>query len=182
MTQSKWTRFKSRFWDLVEWSARPSRPGDADREAIWSIPRPFRHIYFVILSLIWWPNFFIKAAERQDQWTGEPLWLMPAKVFEAAGPELVAIGLAGAIATLVLVQGASYPMVVYQSLVNTFVTPVIERHEARGRAEGKAQGIAQGQQEQNTLWRTWLQRKLEAEAQGLEFNELPPGTETPDHG
>ena len=73
-------------------------------------------------------------------------------------------------------------MVVYQSLVNTFVTPVIERHEARGRAEGKAQGIAQGKQEQNTLWLTWLQRKLEAEAQGLEFNELPPGTETPDHG
>ena len=59
-------------------------------------------------------------------------------------------------------------MVIYQSLANRFVKPVIERHEARGRA--------QGVQAQNEIWIAWLQRKEAAEAQGIEFNEPPPGT------
>ncbi len=175
MATSKWTRLKSRFWDLVAWTSKPPEPGTADREPIWSIPRPFRHTYFVILSLIWWPNCVIKAAEHQASWIGEPFWLMPAKAFEAFGAELVGIGIAGAIATLILVQGASYPMVIYQSLVNRFVTPVIDRHIATGRAQGRAEGA----QAQDELWRDWLRRKQEAEAQGLEFNEPPPGTDNP---
>ena len=59
-------------------------------------------------------------------------------------------------------------MVIYQSLFNRYVRPVIERHEARGRAEGM--------QAQNELWHAWLQRKEAAEAEGIEFNEPPPGT------
>ena len=59
-------------------------------------------------------------------------------------------------------------MVIYQSLANRFVKPVIERHEARGRAEGA--------KAQNELWNAWLQRKESAEAQGIEFNEPLPGT------
>ena len=62
-------------------------------------------------------------------------------------------------------------MVIYQSLVNRFVTPVIDRHIATGRA--------QGEQARDDLWRAWLQRKQEAEAQGLEFNEPPPGSDNP---
>ena len=50
-------------------------------------------------------------------------------------------------------------MVIYQSLANQFVKPVIERHEARGRAEGHAQGHAEGMQAQNKIWNAWLQRK-----------------------
>ena len=63
-------------------------------------------------------------------------------------------------------------MVIYQSLVNRYVRPVIERHEARGRAQGRAEGA----QVQNDLWNAWLQRKEAAEAQGIEFNEPPPRT------
>ena len=66
-------------------------------------------------------------------------------------------------------------MVIYQSLVNRFVTPVIDRHIATGRAQGRAEGA----QAQDELWRDWLRRKQEAEAQGLEFNEPPPGTDNP---
>lgn len=62
-------------------------------------------------------------------------------------------------------------MVIYHSLVNWFVTPVMERHEARGRAQGHTEGA----QLQNELWNAWLQRKEAAQAQGIEFNEPPPG-------
>ena len=61
---------------------------------------------------------------------------------------------------------------VYESLVARFVTPVIERHMATGRA--------QGEQRQNALWRAWLQRKQDAEEQGTDFNELPPGSHQTD--
>ena len=165
MAQSKWARAKTKFWDFVAWTAKPTEPGIADREAIWSVPRPLRHAYFIVLSLIWWPNLVIQAKEHEEDWTDNPIWLVPAKAFEAFGPEMVAIGIAAAIATLILVQGASYPMVVYQSLVNTFVKPVIKRRQA------------EGARAQNELWHAWLQRKQQAEAQELDFNEPPPGTD-----
>ena len=61
-------------------------------------------------------------------------------------------------------------MVIYQSLINTFVTPVIERHQAVCRAQGRAEGV----QAQNELWQDWLQRKQQAEARELAFNQPLP--------
>ena len=54
-------------------------------------------------------------------------------------------------------------IMVYQSLVARFVTPVIQRHEAR----------------RDALWHAWLQRKQDAEEQGTDFNEPPPGSDQP---
>ncbi len=56
-------------------------------------------------------------------------------------------------------------MVIYQSLVNTFVTPVIERRKA------------EGARAQNELSQALLRRKQQAEAQGLAFNEPHPRTD-----
>ncbi len=53
-------------------------------------------------------------------------------------------------------------MSLYQAMVNRFVTPVIEAHEARGRAEERAE------------WQEWNRRRMDAEAQGHPFNEPPP--------
>ena len=60
-------------------------------------------------------------------------------------------------------------MSLYHAIANRWVKPVIEDHEARGRAEGRAEGDAR--------WREWLNRKDEAEAQGLPFDEPPPDEE-----
>lgn len=54
-------------------------------------------------------------------------------------------------------------MSLYEALVNRFVMPVIEAHKAQGRAEGLAE------------WREWNQRRLDAEAQGIPFDEPQPG-------
>ena len=56
-------------------------------------------------------------------------------------------------------------MVIYQSLVNTFVKPIIERRQA------------EGARAQNELWHAWLRRKQQAEAQGIVFNEPHPGAD-----
>ena len=62
-------------------------------------------------------------------------------------------------------------MSLYQAMVNRFVIPVIEAHEARGRAEGRVEGCAEE--------RDWNRRRMAAEDQGQPFNEPPPG-ELPD--
>ena len=49
---------------------------------------------------------------------------------------------------------------------------------AQGRAEGVAQGVAQGVDQgrarERRAWTEWNRRRLEAEANGLPFNEPPP--------
>ena len=62
-------------------------------------------------------------------------------------------------------------MSLYQAMVNRFVIPVIEKHRDEGRAEGRA--------ETDAAWRDWNQRRIDAEAGGLPFDEPPPG-ELPD--
>ena len=45
---------------------------------------------------------------------------------------------------------------------------------AQGRAEGVAQGVDQGMERERRAWTEWNSRRLEAEANGLPFNEPPP--------
>jgi len=69
-------------------------------------------------------------------------------------------------------------MSLYQAMVNRFVIPVIEAHEARGHAqgleEGRAAGWDEGRSEVQAEWRAWNQRRLDAERQDREFVEPPP--------
>ena len=61
-------------------------------------------------------------------------------------------------------------MAIYHAITNRFTKPVIEEHIAQGREEGIAEGVEQA----NRAWAEWNQRRLDAEAQGLPFDEPPP--------
>ena len=69
-------------------------------------------------------------------------------------------------------------MTLSQWITANWVTPYIQKAEARGRAEGVSeglsQGISRGVAKSNAEWRAWLERKDAAEAQGLAFDEPPP--------
>ena len=69
-------------------------------------------------------------------------------------------------------------MTLSQWITANWVTPYIQKAEARGRAEGisegLSQGISQGVTKSNAEWRAWLERKDAAEAQGRVFDEPPP--------
>ena len=56
-------------------------------------------------------------------------------------------------------------MTLYQAIVNRWVIPVIQAHEARGRNAERAR------------WQEWNRRRMDAAAQGLDFDEPPPGAE-----
>ena len=44
------------------------------------------------------------------------------------------------------------------------------------RQEGRAEGHQEGREEMNTVWREWNQRRLQAMADGMPFDEPTPDT------
>ena len=68
-------------------------------------------------------------------------------------------------------------MTLYQAMVNRWVIPVIQEHEARGYAEGRSEGLAEGRAAERARWVEWNRRRMEAVAEGLAFDEAPPGAE-----
>ena len=166
-------------------------PEDADeREAIWSIPRPLRHLYFILFALVYLPYLAEQLADSATQWANGPWWLLPARAMAANAEELTQTGLSTAITALVAISVLGYAMIPYQAMVNKYVRPIIRRHEERGIAIGEERGIAigeergrkQGEQAQQQLWEEWLRSKTEHEEQGIPFDEPPPSLNgnTPD--
>ena len=140
---------------------------DSDwRESIWSVPRPFVFAYFALLTLLGLPTVIViiweKAPAVDARW-----WEWPAEIVRAAAPECGQIGIGIAFFALVTVQGVAILMVLYNAAINLLVKPIIEKHRDQGRQEGHA--------EANQQWEAWLQRKTEAESNGLPFDEPPPG-------
>ena len=165
----------------------PATPQPEDREAIWSIRRKDARTFFRLLSLLWLAGI---------AYTGYRVWQQPALEWrhpatapadtwwELAGDfalaALTEFGMA-AVGIAILAMLVTRPlnltgemlMSLYQAMVNRFVTPVIEAHEARGRAEGRV--------ESNLRWREWNRRRIAAAAKGLPFDEPPPDDDSPDH-
>lgn len=55
-------------------------------------------------------------------------------------------------------------------LDNKFVEPI--------RRQLRKEGEAVGEEKANRRWKAWNQRRLEAEENGVPFNELPPGSKS----
>ena len=50
----------------------------------------------------------------------------------------------------------------------------VERGIAQGMAQGRAEGVAQGAERERRAWTAWNSRRVDAEANGLPFDEPPP--------
>ena len=58
-------------------------------------------------------------------------------------------------------------------LANFFTEKFLEPQREKYREQGREQG----RKEISERWREWNQRRLDAQAKGEDFNELPPGAE-----
>ena len=65
-------------------------------------------------------------------------------------------------------------MVLYQYAIDRWVKPIINRNVASGRAAGVEEGIEKGVEKTDQEWLAWLARKVDAESQGLPFDEPTP--------
>ena len=61
-------------------------------------------------------------------------------------------------------------------LTDKFLKPRIEKRRAEARAEGLAEGLTEGREEERREWTDWNRRRLEAEANGVPFDEPPPAS------
>ena len=113
MIQTIWAKLQRGMIAVLVWSAT-APPENNDREAIWSVPHTLRHVYFVILSALWWPQFAEKFAEQSidfqptDWRTITELWRATESTLNTHTGDLAAYGLATAILTLIFTQTGAY--------------------------------------------------------------------------
>lgn len=149
---------------------RASVYSGAERESIWSVSRPFIRSYVLLFTIqsgwLFWKIFRSVAAEH------------PGSGWEFAAIETLggvsSHGLGVAMSSLIVVEGVSTLMVMYNLGMNLIVRPIIRWHERRGEARGEAQGIAIGAERTDQEWRAWYQRSLDAAERGEPFDEPPP--------
>ncbi len=151
---------------LIRALVASARPLSDDREAIWSIPKVFQVVYFLIFIGICVPMIADIVREEIAACPGAG-WIRLAR---ETSSEFAAAGVGAAIGSLIVVQGVAIIVSLYHLITNRFTKPIIEEHEARGRELG----IVEGVEKSNQAWREWLRRRDEAEAQGIPFDEPPP--------
>ena len=67
-------------------------------------------------------------------------------------------------------------MVTARYLTDKFVRPLIEQYKAEGRSEGMSEGLAEGEARKQLERETWNRNRMEAERNGLPFDDPPPSS------
>ncbi len=161
-------------------------PLDDDQTAIWSIPKPLAVAYFIIFpGVSVWTIVEIVQVRMAGYcgfvWTvagaaasGSDCVTTWNTLVRETAAEFAPTGIGIAIGTMVAMYGVAVLMGIYGILTNAFTKPIIERHITEGRAKGHAEGRDEGKEEANRAWRKWYARRMEAEANGLSFDEPMP--------
>ena len=124
----------------------PATPQPEDRESIWSISRRDARTFFRLVGVLWIAGLAYSSHRTRHEPTAE--W--NAATAEAGGPwphhvgdfamaalsDFSGVAIAIAIMAMLLTRPLNIAgellMSLYQVMVNRFVIPVIEAHEARG--------------------------------------------------
>lgn len=147
-------------------AVRGSLDTGGERDSIWSVARPLIRLYLLLFSV-------------QSGWLFWRIYGNTVADTPGIGLEFIALetlggvsshGLGVAMSSLVVVEGVSTLMVMYNLGMNLIVRPIIKWHERRGIAIGEAQAAARTDAE----WRAWYQRNLDAAERGEPFDEPPP--------
>ena len=137
-----------------------------ERDSISSVSRPLLRLYLLLFSVqsgwLFWKIFRNTTAEH------------PGSGWEFAALETLggvsSHGLGVAMSSLVVVEGVSALMVMYNLGMNLIVRPIIRWHERRG----EERGISIGEARTDAEWRAWYQRFLEHAERSEPFDEPPP--------
>ena len=125
---------------------------------------------------------------------GKQVGIAPAiiAVVNGAAPGVPLIVLCAILITSALDFGGGFAVVTARYLTEKFLEPMREkrREEAQQRREeaaqaleearvkameqGRVQGLTEGHAEERRKWVEWNQRRLDAEAEGVPFDEPPP--------
>ncbi len=158
---------------------------DEEREDMLSILRRYRPVYFAVfivqvivwcVIMYWWES---TSGEHSSDTVGRII---------ATGLKMAPLTGLSVITTIVLVEMGRYLVVLFLPTPNIrrrmekakakgHAEGIVEGHaegHAEGIAEGHAEGHAEGTAQERRNWVAWNRRRVEAEAQGLPFDEPPP--------
>ena len=146
-------------------SATPRRQ---DHVSIWSVTARDAKTFFCIAGTLWVVAFaFIVYKSVADSPSAGGGARSIGEFILAVLADFGNVGIAIGILSMLLAPLANATGVIlmslYQAMVNRLVIPVIEAHKEEGRAEVREQ------------WRAWNERRVAAEREGRQFDELPPG-------
>lgn len=143
------------------------------RESVWSVRRKHADTFFATLYTLWSAlaiiivAFYVKdQVKLPGMNTAEWITRSAPDILPELGAATLPIVLISMAANRPLTTAGGAIVITYEAMRQRWVTPVIQRHEARGRAEGEARA--------NKQWIEWWNRRQEAEANGLPFDEPPP--------
>ena len=143
-------------------AVRASLDTGVERDSIWSVSRPLLRLYLLLFSVqsgwLFWKIFRDTTAEHPGSG-----WEFTA--LETLGG-VSSHGLGVAMSSLIVVEGVSTLMVMYNLGMNLIVRPIIRWHERRGEARGE--------ERERGRWQEWNRRRLDAAEHGEPFDEPPP--------
>ena len=140
------------------------------RESFWSIPSGWR-VAYVLTFAVKIIAYTILVARYEIVHGGHS----SATEIIIAVAERDSLVIPGFVAsTAIMMEGVSYIVITAEYFRNKFIKPIIEQHKEEGRAEGRAEGLTEGLTEMYQKWTDWNNRRMEAEREGLPFDEPPP--------
>ena len=169
--------------DALRWLGRflPSpTPRSEDHVSTWSVKARDARTFFRIVGALWLVALARIGYNMSGQLAAAPEgWWGAGDFALAALGEFSDVGVGLAMVAMLLTRPVNMmgevTMSVYHAIVNRYVIPVIERHKAEGRAEGRIAGRAEGRAVEREEWQAWNRRRIDAEKQGRNFDESPPG-------
>ena len=117
-----------------------SATADPERSRCWSVPRPFIRLYLVLFTIqAGWLLSIIVRDVLANHISGNWETIAYETLRGLSQP-----GVGVAITSLLVVEGISYVMVMYNLWMDLLVRPIVKWHERRGEARGIAIGEARG--------------------------------------
>ena len=147
-------------------AVRASLDTGRERDSIWSVSRPLIRLYLLLFTIqsgwLFWRIFRSTVAEHP----GSGWEFIAFETLRGIGSP----GLGAAISSLIVAEGASTLMVMYNLGMNLIVRPIIKWHERRGEVRGEVRGETR----ERERWLEWNRRRMDAAERGQPFDEPPP--------
>jgi len=170
MASSEEGRERKGWRDFLIQAVRASLVSRAERESIWSAPRPLLGLCLFLFSF---QSGWLFWRASRDTLAKYPAGGWEFVAFETLS-QVSSHGLGIAMSSLIVAEGVSTLMVMYNLGMNFIVRPIIKWHEDRGREMGREEGREEGKADSNREWADWYDRLLEHQARGEPFDEPRP--------
>jgi hypothetical protein len=163
-----------------------NRPDSDPRESIWSVSPGSKALYFSIFTILASIGIGYLVWYEITQRTEDTVYDTIMNITLGLGPIAIGAAAIGVIITEVL----RFSMVIAEYFAKKVLEPSLERMRERIRKQAREEGLEQGREqgreegreegrevayaEANAKLQAWNRRRMDAEAQGIPFDEPPP--------